>query len=256
MRAINLAGILSLCSCIAKPASETPPFSHPAPADHPVQPTNKACPPAVFDRVRSTDLTSPDSSNLFSTIASETIECQVLALREIASRLETTSHALVIGDFCTAAATLSRFLKPDAIADVKSAYQRFPYHETIHAHYFLGLRQNHIDIRPHLAGKLTDDWSFTSPRQNAQTWHYHLYLASLDDPAAYTKLAEKIAATTDGNDATNLLTSLAELETAAAKTILRTYANDPRRADGPDGPAMKISETVAILLDLHFNKRR
>lgn len=254
MRAINLAGILSLCSCIAKPASETPPSSLPAPADHPVQPTNKACPPAVFDRVRSTDLTSSNSSTLFNTLATETIECQALALRLIASRLDASSHPLVIGDFCGAAATLSRFLKPDAITDIKSAYQRFPYHETIHAHYFLGLRLNHIDIRPHLAGKLADDWSFTNPRHNAQTWHYHLYLASLDDPAAYTRLAEKIAATTDGNDATNLLKSLAELETAAAKAILLTYANDPRRADGPDGPAQPISQTVALLLAQHFPK--
>lgn len=208
----------------------------------------------MFDRLQSTDLTSSDSSNLFNNLANETIECQVEALRLIASRLDATSHPLVIGDFCSTAATLSRFLPPDAISDIKSAYLRFPYHEPIHVHYFHGLRLNHIDLRPHLAGKLTDDWSFNHPRQNAQTWHHHLYLASLGDPDAYTRLAEKIATTTDGNDATNLLKSLAELATAAAKDILLRYANDPRRADGPDGPAMKISETVALLLQLHFPK--
>jgi hypothetical protein len=221
----------------------------------PVSPPDGGCPPAVLERVRAADLRSTDSSALFGTIASEPIECQVAALRVVAARLDATSHPQVTGDFCSTAATLARFLPAEARGDVRAAYLRFSYDDSIHASYFLGLRVNRIDIRPQLLGKIAEDWSFEHPRRDAASWHHHLYLASLADAGAYAKLAAKIAATASGNDATNLLTSLAELETDAAKEILLRYADDPRRADGPSGPAMRVSETVARLLELHFSRR-
>lgn len=69
---------------------------------------------------------------------------------------------------------MSRFLADDARADVKAAYLRFPYHESIHAHYFRGLRDNHIDVRPQLRGNLAEDWSFEPAR--------NILLRYADDP--------------------------------------------------------------------------
>ena len=221
----------------------------------PVSSPDQGCPPAVLERVRAADLRSADSSALFGTIAAEPIACQVAALREVAGRLDATSHPQVIGDFCGTAATLARFLPGEARDEVRAAYLRFSYDASIHASYFLGLRANRIDLRAQLQGKVAEDWSFEHPRRDAATWHYHLYLASLGDAGAYAKLAAKIAATSSGNDATNLLTSLAELGADAAKEIVLRYADDPRRADGPSGPAMRVSETVARLLEMHFSRR-
>ncbi len=255
MRAASLASVCVLWSCVSAPVADRTEGPRPVGPvmNQPV--ANTHCPPAVFARVESTDLKSSDSSGLFGTIAAETIACQVEALRVVAARLEQTSHPLVIGDFGGAAATLSRFLPSDARADIKAAYLRFGYHESIHAPYFLGLRANHIDIRPQLRGKVVEDWRFEQPRRDAETWHYYLYLASLDEPGAYRRLAEKIATTASGNDVTNLLTSLAELGSEPAREILLRYASDPRRADGPDGPAMPVSATVALLLTRHFAAR-
>lgn len=252
---VRAASLLSVCfswACAATPTNVK--SEHPTPATARPNPAEAHCPAAASERLRTLDLRSADASGFFGTIAAETVECQVAALRGMAGRLDATSHHLVLGDFCSTAATLARFLDAEARSDVSAAYLRFPYVESIHSNYFLGLRANHIDLRSHLAGKITEDWSFTSPRRDGETWQYYLYLASLGDPGAYTRLADKIATTRNGNDATNFLASLAELETPAAKQILLKYADDPRRADGPDGPAAPISTTVARLLERHFSR--
>ena len=211
------------------------------------------CPPAVIEYVQTVDLAASDNSELFSWIASNSpLECQVDSLVTVAGRLDDTSHPQVIDDFCASAATYARLLTPEAKQSVKDAYLRFPYHQSIAMNYFNGLRYNKIDIRPHLKGKTTEDWTFEHPRLNAATWHYYLYLASLDETGAYEALEKKLAATANGNDATNLIKSLAEVRTGRTKNILLQYRHDTRHAEGPEGPELTIAETVSILLENYF----
>ena len=67
---------------------------------------------------------------------------------------------------------------------------------------FRWLRMNRIDNRDYVRPQMVEDWTFTDPgAENAATWHYYLYLASLDTPDAMDRLTEKIATTEDGNTA-------------------------------------------------------
>lgn len=208
-----------------------------------------SCPPIVVERVMRVDLGSGENSELFSWIAGQApLECQVQAVAAIAGRLNRDSHPEVIADFCSSVATYARFFTPLALEQIKHAYLRMPYSDTIALPYFLGLRQTGIDIRDHLASRVKVDWSFTHPRNNAATWHYYLYLASLGEPGALDALADKIARTKNGNDATNLLESLSKLPGEPVAAILRSYATDQRRADGTEGPGATIAETVNIWL--------
>lgn len=129
----------------------------------------------------------------------------------------------------TAAARISFRQMPDAGAAV-----------------FAALRANRIDIRPTLAKTFDSDWSFTLPQD--PTWQYHLYLADLGTTGAVESLAKKIASTPNGNDATNLLKSLATVRNDEVRQVLAKYRNDQRRADAPDGPGLTIAQTVPLLL--------
>ena len=207
------------------------------------------CPPVVIERIQGADLASDENSELFAWIASESpLECQVQSVSAVAERLNEGSHPLVIDDFCASVATYARFLTPEALARIRAAYLRFPYYDHIASNYFLGLRLNAIDIHKRLKNKVVEDWSFTQPRLGAATWHYYSYLASLGEPGAIEALADKIAATKNGNDATNLLQSLSELQAEGVDDVLRQYENDTRRADDPEGPGMMISENVKAFL--------
>jgi hypothetical protein len=154
----------------------------------------------------------------------------------------------VIDDFANSVATYARFMDRDGIAAVREAYLRVPYDPAIALNYFLGLREPGIDLRSHLRLKVVPDWSFTDPRQDAATWHYYIYLATLGEPGALEALADKVAATEDGNDVTNLLASLAELKLKEVDAILRSYAEDQRTADGVEGPGLPISANVELWL--------
>ncbi len=207
------------------------------------------CPPEVIKRVESMDLTSSDNSMLFSWIEENSKqECVVQCVAIVASRLDNTCDLQVIGDFCEAAATYAKFFEPEAKQQIKDAYLRFGYDASIAIQYFNGLRYNQIDVRTHLKGEIKEDWSFNRPRRDAATWHYYLYLASLKSPDAYVALAEKLADTKDGNDATNLIKSLADVKTKQTKNILLKYKEDERHSDGPVGPGPTIAETVEALL--------
>ena len=209
------------------------------------------CPPIVVERVMREDLADSESSELFSWIAGNaSLDCQVKALIAVADRLDKNSHPQVIGDFTSSVATYARFLTPLGVEQIKSAYLRVRYDETVAAQYFLGLRATKIDIRPHLERRVEVDRSFEHPRQNAATWHYYLYLASLEDPAAIEALGEKLASTENGNDLTNLLQSLSEVEGENVTSLLRAYENDMRRADGTEAPGMPISENVKLWLSM------
>lgn len=211
------------------------------------------CPEHVLAAIQSADLTTSESSTLFAWIAEHApLECQVHAVGAVAERIGADADPQVIDDFCGAAATYARFLEPNDRARVQGAYTRFAYHAAIAMNYFLGLRLNSIDIRPLLLGKVEEDWTFEHPRRDAATWHYHLYLASLDTPGAYEAIRAKLAVTANGNDLTNLIKSLAELKTPRTRDILHEYRDDPRTSDGPNGPRAPISQTVRLLLAAHF----
>ena len=212
------------------------------------------CPDNVREYIQSADLTTSESSALFTWIAEHSpLECQVHAVGAVAERLGTDSDPQVIDDFCGAAATYANFFEPKDRTKVRDAYTRFPYSDSIAMNYFGGLRRNQIDIRAQLTGKVEEDWTFENPRRDAATWHFYLYLASLDTPGAYEALRKKLVHTDNGNDLTNLIKSLAELKTPRTKEILLEYRDDMRTADGPVGPGMTVSETVKILLETYFN---
>lgn len=208
-----------------------------------------SCPPIVVERVMRVDLGSGENSELFSWIAGQApLECQVQAVVAVAGRLNRDSHPQVIADFCGSVGTYARFFTPLALEQIKHAYLRVPYSDGIAASYFLGLRLTGLDIRDHLKPRVKEDWSFTHPRSEAATWHYYLYLASLGEPGALDRIAEKIADTKNGNDATNLLESLSELPGKEVADILRRYENDSRTSDGTEGPGPMISENVKVWL--------
>lgn len=208
-----------------------------------------SCPPIVVERVMRVDLGSSENSELFTWIAGQApLDCQVQAVVAIAGRLNRDSHPQVIADFASSVGTYARFFTPLALEQIKHAYLRVPYSDAIALNYFTGLRLTGIDIRDHLSSRVREDWSFTHPRTDAATWHYYLYLVSLGTPGALDRIAQKIAKTENGNDATNLLESLSEVPGKDITALLRTYENDSRTSDGTEGPGPMISENVKVWL--------
>lgn len=209
------------------------------------------CPPSVVYKIQEADLKSSDSADLITWVEENADRaCAVAALAEVARRLTPEADLQVFDLFCNAVATYARMLDPAQKARIEEAYLRMPYQGDISFNYFLGLRYTGIDIRDALKGRVGIDWSFASPRRDAETWDYYLYLASLDEPGALEALADKIAATKDGNDTTLLLMSLADLPGPAVTEVLKRYAADTRTADGVNGPGLPISENVKLWLSL------
>lgn len=206
------------------------------------------CPPAVVYEIQQADLRSSESSNLITWVEEHSDrQCAVAALEAVAVRLNAESDLTVIDLFCNAVASYARMLDAGQKAIIRAAYQRFSYDPAISFNYFLGLRNANIDLRGDLHGKVAIDWSFSSPRRDAETWDYYLYLAALDEPGALEALATKIAETKSGNDTTLLLMSLADLPRKAVDDILTRYAEDQRTAEGVNGPGLTIAENVRLL---------
>ena len=207
------------------------------------------CPPAVVYQIQQADLRSAESSGLITWVeVNSDRQCAVAALEAVAGRLEADSNLSVFDLFCNAVATYARMLDGDQKAIIRAAYLRVPYQPSISFNYFLGLRKTHIDLRQKLHDKIAINWDFASPRRDAQTWDYYLYLATMEEPGALEALAHKIAETKNGNDATLLLMSLADVPGKGVDDILKLYANDQRTADGVEGPGLPISMNVGLLL--------
>ena len=210
---------------------------------------DESCSQEVLDHVESADLTSSESSDLSSWIAENSeLECQVHCVGLVAQRLDAMSDLQVVGDFCGSVATYARFLEPEAKGHIEGAYLRVRDDSSISTNYFTGLRYSQIDIREHVKDRVPEDWTFTHPRRDAATWHYHLYLASLEESESYDLLEKKLEETQNGNDATNLIKSLGDLKTERTQSILEKYRTDQRTADDPVGPGPKIADTVELLL--------
>lgn len=207
------------------------------------------CPPVVVAYVRGTDLAEEASHRLFAWMRQEASpECRRAALAEIAGRMDGTAHLAVVEAFAAAVAGHARFLPAATLDAVAGAYGRMPYAPEIARTYFHALRVTGIDVRAMLRGRIVEDWSFAQPYSGAATWHYFLYLASLDEPGALDALADKIARTERGNETALFLRSLAQLEGDAVTEVLRAYADDPRRVDGMTGPGDPVSVFVSGLL--------
>ena len=207
------------------------------------------CPPAVVYQIQQADLRLAESSTLIAWVeANSEWPCALAALEAVAARLKADSNRSVIDHFCNTVANYAGDLNEAQKAIIRAAYLRFPYDPVISFNYFLGLRKARIDLRDDLRDKVGIDWTFASPRRDAQTWDYYLYLATLDEPGAVAALARKIAETKSGNDVTLLLTSLADVPGRAVDEVIKSYANDPRTADGVEGPGTPIATNVARML--------
>lgn len=209
------------------------------------------CPPVVVTRIEQADLQSAEDSNLITWVEENSDRpCAIAALEAIAARLTADSNLTVIDLFCNAVASYAPSLSARQKAVIRAAYLRFPYHPAISFNYFLGLRKTGIDLREALQGRVAESWAFSTPRRDAETWDYHLYLAELGDEDALEALADKIARTDSGNDVTLMLLSLADVPGAAVDDILRRYDDDPRTADGVSGPGLPVAENVRLLLSM------
>lgn len=209
------------------------------------------CPPAVVYQIQTADPRSAESRNLITWVEEHSDRrCAMAALEAVAARLGADSNPSVVDLFCNAIASYAPMLDAAQKDLIEAAYRRLPYRPEISFNYFLGLRKTGIDLRDALRDRVAINWAFASPRRDAQTWDYYLYLATLNDPGALEALSRKIAETSSGNDATLLLMSLADVPGPGVTQILNEYAKDPRTADGVEGPGMTLAENIRILLML------
>lgn len=208
------------------------------------------CPPAVVERVRGADLASMDSAQLFDWIEQHSSSlCEMHAVPVIADMVNAATHPSVLRAWLGAVASYGRHFSPEARDRIRRAYLRIPYDIFFGRTYFSGLRRTGIDLRTEIREWFVEDWDFTDPFDpGAATWHYYLYLASLDEPGALDRLAQKIADTSYGNDVGLMLESLDSLDHPGVTDILRGYVDDPRHRDGMEGPGMPISDYARQLI--------
>lgn len=209
----------------------------------------KPCSPAM-ERIPALDFSKEESSAIFDSIdtAPEWGKCAAAAVVQIADKLNAQSARTVLAQFCGAVATYAKFFSADDLARIRAAYVRFPVLHDDSRMYFLGLEATHLDLRAHLKGKLTANWSFPSIRRDDETWNHHRYLASLGEPGALEALAKKVATTKHGNDAYLFLLDLSESKIDGVEAVIRRYENDSRRTDTPNGPGIMISQWVQVWL--------
>lgn len=209
------------------------------------------CPPAIVYRIQEADLKSSASSDLLTFVqGAGDRRCVLAATEAVARRISALTDPQVFGAFANTVASYASDFEPDQIPVIREAYLHYPYNRKISGEYFAGLRRTGIDLRDELRGKIHPNWSFATPYSEGDTWDYYMYLASLEEPGALEALAAKIAETKGGNDVTLFLTSLADLPGPAVDAVLHRYAHDTRTADGVDGPAMSLADTVTHLMSM------
>jgi hypothetical protein len=247
----------------ASAARATPPKSVSAPAVHAIAPRalhdyGTSCSPEVLKKAWAVDLRADEANTFFrdrfkaSNAKGE--KCALELVHLLSERIDASTYAPLRDGYYGTVATYARFLAKDTMAAVEAAYLRTGFDRENSRSFFLGLREARIDLRAFLKTRVgKDDWSsFSGPSasstEDATTWYYYVYLASLETPGALEAIERKVRATQSGNDVANLLRDLAELKTSPAKPAVRrliaSFANDPRRTDGPDGPGLKLSEAI------------
>jgi hypothetical protein len=176
----------------------------------------------------------------------------------LSEHVDGSTHGSLRDGYYGTVATHARFLPKDTLDAVEAAYLRTGFDRQNGRSYFLGLRESRIDLRAFLKTRVgQNDWSsFSGPSANATedatTWYYYLYLASLETPGALEAIERKVRATKSGNDVANLLSDLAELKRTPARAgvrrIIASFANDPRHTDGPNGPGLQLSQVIPLQL--------
>lgn len=209
------------------------------------------CSAPIAAEVQAIDGTTPKGSDALIDILmgrSLADNCLTSVLGLLAGSIGPTTGLSFVTDYFQFAYRLAAQNPPDVRNAIGTAAARVSFQQMPDAGVavFGALRANRIDIRPTLAKTFVSDWSFVRPQD--PTWQYHLYLADLGTPGAVEAMAKKIAATPNGNDATNLLQSLATVRNDEVRKVLALYQDDQRRADAPDGPGLTIAQTVQLLL--------
>lgn len=213
---------------------------------------SQQCPIEIQQIVRAADVRRPSAALLFDEVAEKgtaDFRCLMMAIGYIGQTLTARSDPQAIDAWLTQVATYAAYFSLEQRADMKNVMVKIAVPDGNGLLYFSALRRNGIDIRAQLIGRVAPVWTFAGPRDlSAMAWHYNLYLARFRDADALDALARKIASTKNGNDVTQLLTSLAEVGTVEAQRIITTYGDDQRTADGVDGPGLMVRETVKLLL--------
>lgn len=209
------------------------------------------CSAPIATEVRAIDSTTPSGSDALIDILmgrSLADNCMTSVLGLLASSIGPNTELSFVTDYFQFAYRLATQNPPEVREAIGTAATRISFQQIPDAGVavFAALRANRIDIRPTLAKTFVSDWSFTMPQD--PTWQYHLYLTDLGTTGAVEALARKIASTPNGNDATNLLKSLASVRNHEVRQVLAMYRDDQRRADAPDGPGLTIAQTVQLLL--------
>lgn len=212
---------------------------------------NVTCPPEIAVEVRAMTGNAASGDTLWDLAPGLEPDCGNNVLGLLADKVDADADDIFLSAYFTAATRMSNTLTTDVRATIGNAASQVNIEDRpdLARTYFTALMVNQIDIREALALRAIGPLWGGDPRSVA--WQYHLYLAALDTPDAVKALADHTATIENGNDATNLLRSMATLRKPAIRDVLATYSDDMRHADGPDGPGARISETVTVLIDTY-----
>jgi hypothetical protein len=212
------------------------------------------CSPAIVEIVREADLKSPGDDDIYYPLNEEVASplCEVAATLHIAPRMKDDLDFAVITGFLGAVASYAGLIPSEGRPLIEAAFSRLSVTNTNFLPYFAALRITGIDQKSRVIPQVTPNWTFSHPRDDdAATWHLNLYLASLGDAEALSKLENKIERTPDATAVFAFLTDLHQLPGAEVTRIIRTYADDTRRTQSVEGPG----ETLGTLLEPLLEKR-
>lgn len=174
--------------------------------------------------------------------------CAEAVILAMTPRLDGRTDQQLLRDYFNGLLNYVTALPEGYAEEVRAAVLRIGTLDPVAKSAYRALRHHGIDIRDMALPDPAPDWSFTqADSSNAAAWHRALYLASFGEAEAYGRLADKIAQTTNGNDAYGLIKSLQELDTPEAAAIVDQYRNDTRHTDGPSGPGLTIAELLSAM---------
>lgn len=210
---------------------------------------NATCPIGIATEIRTigSDLSAGDK--LWEIAPTLDPECGSNVLALLSSKVDAGTDPLFLSAYFSEAVRLSASNTPairQLVGDAASRVE-ITQHPDLARSYFSALIANNIDIRPVLIQKNIPMLSGNEFR--SLPWQYHLYLVALDTPHAIQMIERHLLTVQNGNDATNLLTSLANIRKPDVRRVLQSYSDDTRHADGPSGPGATISQTVTALLE-------
>lgn len=213
------------------------------------------CPPEYVRRARAEDLLSYPENHVIVDAWGRSWDgrasCVNALIAYFTPKMARKTHPQQVRLWLNYLAGYEGALPDDLAPDVRAALLRIDATPDLAEPYFLALMTHRLDVREELAERMVPDWMFGRLKQaNAQTWYYYRYLAIMGEAVAYEALADKVAATTDGNVVFSMLESLAKLETIPARNILSAYREDPRNLLSASGRKTPLSAIVPMMIDL------